>query len=149
MSAPQIPEEAVEAGARAAFEIRDDPYDDDEWEDLDSTDRELYECQSRAALAAALPHLHRDWLEGLLSKAEAGMYSESMAQRAFSFDAIPFLRAELAEGGDGGSPRIMGEDIWNEEDASDLKEQAEAETRKIGRRERYAIATVTIEEDQP
>jgi hypothetical protein len=48
----------------------------------------------------------------------------------------------------GGSPRILGEDIWNEEDARDLMEQAEADTRKYGRRERYAIARLTIEEDE-
>lgn len=48
----------------------------------------------------------------------------------------------------GGSPRIVGEDIWNEEDARDLKDQAEAESRRVGRREHYAIATVeTVEED--
>lgn len=46
-----------------------------------------------------------------------------------------------------GAPRVIGGDIWNEEDAWDLKEQAEAETRAIGRRERHAVACLTIEED--
>lgn len=73
MSAPRITDAAVEAGARGAFEVRDDPYDDDEWEDLDSTDRELYECQSRAALSAALPHIRRAVIEELAEKAEARM----------------------------------------------------------------------------
>lgn len=116
MSAPQIPEAAVEAGARAAFDVRDDPYDDDEWEDLDSTDRELYECQSRAVLTAALPHLHRDWLEGLIAKAEAEYEAaddcrrkadpgseEEMVSGIASDNAetvIGWLRAELAEEGD-------------------------------------------------
>lgn len=38
--------------AKEAFEIRDDPYDDDEWDDLGSSDKELYECQARAVLGA-------------------------------------------------------------------------------------------------
>jgi hypothetical protein len=46
----------------------------------------------------------------------------------------------------GGAPRIVSGDIWDEEDARDVKEQAEAETRAIGRRERYAVARLTIEE---
>jgi hypothetical protein len=46
----------------------------------------------------------------------------------------------------GGSPRVVSGDIWDEEDARDVKEQAEAETRKTGRRERYAVARLTIEE---
>ena len=117
MSAPQIPEEAVEAGARGAFDVRDDPYDDDEWEDLDSTDRELYECQSRAVQSAAYPHLRRDWLEGLIAKAEeeyeaaddcwrkADLGSEEEMVSGIASDyaetVIGWLRAELAEGGDG------------------------------------------------
>jgi hypothetical protein len=48
----------------------------------------------------------------------------------------------------GGSPRILGEDIFNEEDAYDVMEQAKAETRRIGRRERYAVAAITIEEEE-
>ncbi len=44
--------EDVERAARAAFEIRDDPYDDDEWADLGSSDKELYERQARAVLGA-------------------------------------------------------------------------------------------------
>jgi hypothetical protein len=47
-----------------------------------------------------------------------------------------------------GQPRIVGDDIWNEADAQSVKEQAEAETRSIGRRERYAIATVEIVEGE-
>ena len=44
--------EDVDRAAKEAFEIRDDPYDDDEWDDLDSSDKELYECQARAVLGA-------------------------------------------------------------------------------------------------
>ena len=55
-----IPEAAVEAAARGIFAIRDDAYDMDDWEDLDSTDRELYECQARAAIEAAAPHMLRE-----------------------------------------------------------------------------------------
>lgn len=47
-----IPAEAVEAAARAMFDTRDDPYDMDEWEDIDSTEREPYLCQARVALEA-------------------------------------------------------------------------------------------------
>lgn len=46
------PDEMTKRVAKALFEIRDDPYNDDEWEDLTSVDRELYECQARAALRA-------------------------------------------------------------------------------------------------
>ena len=60
-----IPEAAVEAAARGIFAIRDDAYDMDEWEDLDSTDRELFTCQARAALEAAAPHIYRTaWNDG-------------------------------------------------------------------------------------
>lgn len=45
----------------------------------------------------------------------------------------------------GGAPRIVSGDIW---DARDVKEQAETEARTAGRRERYAVARLTIEEDQ-
>ncbi|MGQ3382959.1 hypothetical protein [Glutamicibacter sp. TV12E] len=49
---------AVEAAAKAIFDVRDDEFDLDEWEDLDATRRERYECDARAALSAyrdALP----------------------------------------------------------------------------------------------
>ena len=36
--------------ARALFEVRDDAYDLDEWEDLDSTDRERWMCDAAAVL---------------------------------------------------------------------------------------------------
>ena len=45
-------DEMIARAAKEAFEIRDDPYDDDEWDDLDSSDKELYECQARAVLGA-------------------------------------------------------------------------------------------------
>ena len=51
----EIPEAAVSAVAIAVFETRDDPYDTNEWEDLDSTERERWECYARAALEAAAP----------------------------------------------------------------------------------------------
>ena len=37
--------------AKALFEVRDDPYDDDEWEDLDAQQRERWECDADAVLA--------------------------------------------------------------------------------------------------
>jgi len=46
-------EEQIERAAKGIFDIRDDQYDDREWEELDSADRELYICQARAALTAA------------------------------------------------------------------------------------------------
>lgn len=52
-----IPAEAVEAAAKGIFDVRDDPYDLDEWEDLDSTAREPYVCNARAALEAAAPYM--------------------------------------------------------------------------------------------
>jgi len=42
-----------DAVAKALFEIRDDPYDTEKWEEIDSSERELFDCQARAALAAA------------------------------------------------------------------------------------------------
>lgn len=43
----------VEAAARAIFEVRDDEFDVRTWDDLDSYQRERYECDARAALRAA------------------------------------------------------------------------------------------------
>lgn len=43
----------IEAAALAIFEIRDDAYDLDEWEDLTAVDRERYVCDARAALRSA------------------------------------------------------------------------------------------------
>lgn len=42
-----------DAAAKAIFDVRDDAYDLEEWEDLDSTEKEPYLCQARAALSAA------------------------------------------------------------------------------------------------
>ena len=47
--------EQIEAGARAIFNVRDDEFDMDEWEDLGATERERYECDARAAYAAFHP----------------------------------------------------------------------------------------------
>jgi hypothetical protein len=47
----------VKEAAQAIFNIRDDAYDMDEWDDLDSTDREMFECQASAALESANPVL--------------------------------------------------------------------------------------------
>lgn len=53
-----IPKEALDAAAKAIYEVRDDPYDLGEWDkDLDAEDKERYQCDARAALTAALPHL--------------------------------------------------------------------------------------------
>lgn len=43
---------------------------------------------------------------------------------------------------------LVREDVYRDrEDAEDLVEQARQETWRIGRRERYAVGTVTIEEE--
>lgn len=55
-----IPAAAVEAAAKGIFDVRDDPYDLDEWGDLDATAREPYVCHARAALEAAAPHIRED-----------------------------------------------------------------------------------------
>ncbi|MFJ4168512.1 hypothetical protein ACIPY3_03270 [Paenarthrobacter sp. NPDC089714] len=47
------PRTRLEAAAKAIFDVRDDPYDNTEWHELHSADREPFECQARAALAAA------------------------------------------------------------------------------------------------
>lgn len=43
----------IEAAASAMFETRDDPYNDTEWGELTSADREWWECYASAALVAA------------------------------------------------------------------------------------------------
>ena len=48
------------AAARAVFETRDDPYDDTEWDELTSADRERWECYARAALVAARKAAHHE-----------------------------------------------------------------------------------------
>ncbi|YCK83534.1 hypothetical protein M1D89_10025 [Arthrobacter sp. D3-18] len=63
------PDEAKEAAARGIFNVRDDPYDFEEWDDLNSSERELYLCQARAALEAAAPFIavqafDHGWREG-------------------------------------------------------------------------------------
>lgn len=63
-------EQAIEAAAKAMFDTRDDPYDMDEWDDIDSTEREPYLCQARAALEAAARVQDRPVVE-LIEKAEA------------------------------------------------------------------------------
>lgn len=51
--AQQPPTDAeIEAAAAAMYETRDDVYDDTEWEDCDSADRERWYCYARAALEA-------------------------------------------------------------------------------------------------
>lgn len=45
----------IENAASAIYEVRDDPYDLEEWGDLDSAERERYECDARAALEAVTP----------------------------------------------------------------------------------------------
>jgi hypothetical protein len=44
---------------------------------------------------------------------------------------------------------LVREDVWHDrDDAVDVMEQAREENRKIGRRERYAVGTITIEDDE-
>ena len=45
----------IEAAAKALFNVRDDPYDMDEWEDADAVKRESYVCGAAVAVDAALP----------------------------------------------------------------------------------------------
>lgn len=47
----------------------------------------------------------------------------------------------------GGSPSIPSDIFDTREDAEDVMEQHREETAKVGRRERYAVATVYIEEE--
>jgi len=47
--------EALEAAAKAIFDVRDDEFDLEDWDDLGATERERYECDARAALSAYLP----------------------------------------------------------------------------------------------
>jgi hypothetical protein len=47
----------------------------------------------------------------------------------------------------GGSP-LVREDVWyDREDAQDLVDQNTRDNRALGRRDRYAVGTVTIEEE--
>ena len=41
----------VEMIAKALFDVRDDEFDLDEWEDIDGSERERYICDARAVLA--------------------------------------------------------------------------------------------------
>ena len=50
----------IRAAARAVFETRDDPYDDTEWDELTSADRERWKCYARAALVAARKAAHHE-----------------------------------------------------------------------------------------
>ena len=60
-------QQIIEDAAKAIFDVRDDEFDLDEWEDIDSTEHERYQCDARAALpvivAAVLKpirELHRE-----------------------------------------------------------------------------------------
>lgn len=48
----------------------------------------------------------------------------------------------------GGSPAIVSDILYTREDADDVAGQQSEATAKTGRRERYAVATVEIEEDE-
>ena len=43
-------QQIIEDAAKAIFNVRDDEFDLDEWEDIDSTEHERYQCDARAAL---------------------------------------------------------------------------------------------------
>ena len=47
-----------------------------------------------------------------------------------------------------GQPITRGDIYPDLEDAEDVMDQCRAETAAIGRRERYAVATLTIEDDE-
>lgn len=78
-----IPVEAVEAAAKGIFDVRDDPYDLDEWEDLDSTAREPYVCNARAALEAAAPYMlsQRETKDDELAAEYRRGYRDGLADR--------------------------------------------------------------------
>ncbi len=42
---------SLSAIAKALFDVRDDEFDDEEWDDLSAVDRERWECDARAILA--------------------------------------------------------------------------------------------------
>lgn len=84
MTAPQPPEAAVEAGRRALYGAFQSGQPD----------------SVRVILTAALPHLHRDWLEGLIEKLEGKQDSAKDSIRwAYLRFTVELLRAELVEGG--------------------------------------------------
>ena len=43
-------QQIIEDAAKAIFDVRDDEFDLDEWEDIDSTEHERYQCDARAIL---------------------------------------------------------------------------------------------------
>ncbi|UUX60156.1 hypothetical protein [Glutamicibacter halophytocola] len=48
----QLNRPALAAAAKGIFDVRDGEFDLDEWEDLDATQQERYECDARAAASA-------------------------------------------------------------------------------------------------
>lgn len=97
MSAPQPPETAIQAGINPLL--------------YGFTQNRIADEIVKTVLTAALPHLHRDWLERLIGKAEAEvLHLEPYAgypntygafQRSARQHIIDWLTRELAEGGDG------------------------------------------------
>ena len=84
----EIPEVAVGVGARA---IREHP-------GLVYARADVVLPQvSAAVLTAALPHLYRAWLEGLIAKAVDQYRNGSGAMAWRAADAAVWLRAELEE----------------------------------------------------
>lgn len=67
-----ISKEAIEAAARAIYDVRDDPYDDDEWEEMDSADREECICLARAALTAAAPYIQAAAWDAVIARIDLG-----------------------------------------------------------------------------
>lgn len=63
-----------------------------------------------------------------------------MSEREIGFVVVEFNQAS-------GQPRTASDIYDNRADAEDVTEQHREETRKIGRRERFAVGTVTIEEE--
>lgn len=70
---------AFDAAAKAIFDVRDDQFDLDEWEDLDATQRERYECDARAALSAYRAALPPTVLRG----------SDALERRAVALPELP------------------------------------------------------------
>ncbi len=69
-------QQIIEDAAKAIFDVRDDEFDLDEWEDIDSTEHERYQCAARAALpvivAAVLKPIRELHVSGELVCVETG-----------------------------------------------------------------------------
>lgn len=87
----------IEAAAKAIFDVRDDEFDMDEWEDLDTTEREQPACQARAALAAADAVM---FSEEAIERAKAALRDEWITgRRAMSYEETVRAVVDVLRGG--------------------------------------------------